>query len=108
MTYLGCEARERAGAFPQGQGGKAQRRADNGLPAVPFPLSETLTFKTSRSAKLFMTENGFYLNESKNHFLLVIYSRLSLHGHLFKTDTSVKWTARVRPHPSLVPITDSP
>ena len=73
-----------------------------------FHVSETLTFKTSRSAKLFMTENGFYLNESKNHFLLVIYSRLSLYGHLYKTDTSVKWTARVRPHPSLVPITDSP
>lgn len=73
-----------------------------------FRVSEILTFKTSLSAKLFMTENGFYLNESKNHFLLVIYSRLSLNGHLYKTDTSVKWTARVRPYPSLVPITDSP
>ena len=55
-----------------------------------------------------MTENGFYLNESKNHFLLIIYSRLSLNGHLYKTDTSVKRTPRVRPYLSLVSIIDSP
>ena len=35
------------------------------------------------------------------------YSRLSLKGHLYKTDTSVKRTPRVGPFPSLLPLFDS-
>ena len=37
----------------------------------------------------------------------VFYSRLSLNGHLYKTDTSVKWTPRVGPCLSLLPLFDS-
>ena len=37
-----------------------------------------------------------------------IYSLLSLNGHLYKTDTSVKWTLRVGPCLSLLPLFDSP
>ena len=42
-------------------------------------------------------------------FLLsyVLYSRLSLNGHLYKTDTSVKRTPRVGPCLSLFPLFDS-
>ena len=35
------------------------------------------------------------------------YSRLSLNGHLYKTDTSVKWTLRVGPCISLLLLFDS-
>ena len=35
------------------------------------------------------------------------YSRLSPSGHLYKTDTSVKWTPRVGPFLSLLPLFDS-
>ena len=35
------------------------------------------------------------------------YSRLSLNGHLYKTDTSVKRTLRVGPCLSLLPLFDS-
>ena len=35
------------------------------------------------------------------------YSRLSLNGHLYKTDTSVKQTPRVGPCLSLLPLFDS-
>ena len=35
------------------------------------------------------------------------YSRLSLNGHLYKTDTSLKWTPRVGPCLSLLPLFDS-
>ena len=35
------------------------------------------------------------------------YSRLSLNGHLYKTDTSVKQTLRVGPCLSLLPLFDS-
>ena len=35
------------------------------------------------------------------------YSRLSLNGHLYKTDTSVKRTPRVGPCLSLLPLFDS-
>ena len=42
-------------------------------------------------------------------FLLsyVLYSRLSLNGHLYKTDTSVKRTPRVGPCLCLFPLFDS-
>ena len=29
--------------------------------------------------------------------IVILYSRLSLNGHLYKMDTSVKWTPRVAP-----------
>ena len=35
------------------------------------------------------------------------HSRLSINGHLYKTDTSVKWTHRVGPCLSLLPLFDS-
>ena len=35
------------------------------------------------------------------------YSRLSLNGHLYKTDTLAKWTPRVGPCLSLLPLLDS-
>ena len=35
------------------------------------------------------------------------YGRLSLNGHVDKTDTSVKWTLRVGPCLSLLPLFDS-
>ena len=37
----------------------------------------------------------------------MVYSRLSLNGHLYKTDTSVKRTPRVGPCLSLLPLFDS-
>lgn len=39
----------------------------------------------------------------------LVYSQLSLNEHLFKRDTvrSVKWTPRVGPSPSLLPLFDS-
>ena len=36
-----------------------------------------------------------------------VYSRLSLNGHPYKTDTSVKRTPRVGPCLSLLPLFDS-
>ena len=36
-----------------------------------------------------------------------VYSRLSLNGHLYTTDTSVKRTLRVGPCLSLLPLFDS-
>ena len=35
------------------------------------------------------------------------YSRFSLNGHLYKIDTLVKWTPRVGPCLSLLPLVDS-
>ena len=42
-------------------------------------------------------------NMTKKH---MVYSRLSLNGHLYKTDTSVKRTPRVGPCLSLLPLFD--
>ena len=39
--------------------------------------------------------------------LVLVYSRLSLNGHLYKTDTSVKRTLRVGPCQSLLLLFDS-
>ena len=36
-----------------------------------------------------------------------IYSQLSLNRHLYKMDTSLKWTPRVGPYLSLLPLFDS-
>ena len=41
------------------------------------------------------------------HYQYKYYSQLSLNGHLDKMDTSVKWTLRVSPCLSLLPLFDS-
>ena len=46
-------------------------------------------------------------NVSRKQDFLLVYSRLSLNGHLYKTDTSVKQTRRVGPCLSFLHIFDS-
>ena len=47
------------------------------------------------------------INFSLYYSTEVIYSQLSLNGHLYKTDASVKQTPRVGPCLSLLPLFDS-
>ena len=51
-----------------------------------------------------MNEEAVTFSCSTNHSK---YGRLSLNGHLYKMDTSVKRTARVGPCFSLLPLFDS-
>ena len=51
---------------------------------------------------------NFTFNGGREHKITVsVYSRLSLNGHLYKTDTSVKRTLRVGPCLSLLLLFDS-
>ena len=49
---------------------------------------------------------GMLLNVVHRQVHKNMYSRLSLNGHRYKTDTSVKWTPRVSPRLSLLPLFD--
>ena len=55
------------------------------------------------------TSRRHYTLLSKCEVNMVEYhcSQFSLNGHLYKTDTLLKWTARVGPCLSLVPLVDS-
>ena len=56
--------------------------------------------------RIFLSDHGRNLSHDDGTFFYP-YSRLSLNGHLYKTDTSVKRTPRVGPCPCLFPLFDS-
>ena len=72
----------------------------------PHQLTEN-NIKTLYNTKIISTGNFNTALNTLVVFMQYSYNRLSLNGHPYKTDTSLKRTPRVGPYLSLLPLFDS-
>ena len=73
---------------------------------TPYQLTGN-NIKTLYNTKIISTGNFNTALNTLVVFMQYSYSRLSLNGHLYKTDTSLKRTPRVGPYLALLSLFDS-